>query len=61
MKRYNHMYSLAFSVVNNSEDGERTTPAEVRRAIFMRLAAMTDGEVLEAIGYPEDTYEEVLP
>ena len=58
MKRYNHMYSVAFLVINSSEDGERTTPNEVREAIFLRLAEMSNDELLEAIGCPEDTCEE---
>lgn len=58
MNRYNHMYSIAFSVINGSEDGEHTTPSEVRQAILERLASTTDDELLEAIGYPDDTYVE---
>lgn len=57
MSRYNHMYSIAFIVINGSEGGERTTASEVRRAILERLASTTDDELLEAIGYPDDTYE----
>ena len=57
MKRFNHMYSISFIVINGSEDGEHTTPAEVREAILKRLETTTDDELLEAVGYPEDTYE----
>ena len=58
MKKFNHMYSIAFIVVNGSEDGEATTAAEIRRGILERLATATDDELLEAVGYPDDTYEE---
>ena len=57
MKRFNHMYSIAFVVINGSDDGEKTTAAEVREGLLKRLASMTDDELLEAIGYPDDTYE----
>jgi len=58
MNRYNHMYSIAFVVINDSEDGEATTAAEIRKGILERLANTTDDELLEAVGYPDDTYEE---
>jgi hypothetical protein len=55
MKQFNHMYDIAFSVVNVNEDGE-VTGAEVRDAILDRLAELDNDEILEAIGYC-DTYE----
>lgn len=56
MKTFNHMYDIAFSVVNENADGV-VTGAEVRDAILDRLAALDNDEILEAIGYC-DTYEE---
>jgi len=56
MKEFNHMYDIAFSVVNSNEDGE-VTGSEVRDAILDRLAELDNDEILEAIGYC-DTYEE---
>ena len=56
MKQFNHMYDIAFSVVNGNEDGE-VTGAEVRDAILDRLESLDNDEILEAIGYC-DTYEE---
>ena len=56
MKEFNHMYDIAFSVVNSNEDGE-VTGAEVRDAILDRLESLDNDEILEAIGYC-DTYEE---
>ena len=55
MKEFNHMYDIAFCVVNSNEDGE-VTGAEVRDAILDRLAELDNDEILEAIGYC-DTYE----
>ena len=55
MKEFNHMYDIAFSVVNSNEDGE-VTGAEVRDAILDRLAELDNDEILETIGYC-DTYE----
>ena len=55
MKEFNHMYDIAFSVVNSNEDGE-VTGSEVRDAILDRLAELDNDEILEAIGYC-DTYE----
>ena len=55
MKQFNHMYDIAFYVVNGNEDGE-VTGAEVRDAILDRLAELDNDEILEAIGYC-DTYE----
>ena len=56
--KYNHMYAFTFSLVNGSENGEGTTPQEVRNAIKKRLESISDSELLECIGCPEDTYEE---
>ena len=58
MKKYNHAYSISFSLVNTSEDGEKTKPSEVREALLKRLASIDDNELMECVGYPYDTYEE---
>lgn len=55
---YNHMYSLTFTVINGSETGEETTPEEVRYAIKKRLESISDDELMECLGYPDDTYKE---
>lgn len=56
--KYNHMYSFTFSLVNESENGEETTPQEVRNAIKKRLESISDDELMECMGYPDDTYTE---
>jgi hypothetical protein len=55
--RFSHLYAFAFTVVNRSEDGETTTPGELRAALLARLSALDDGDLLEACGLPMDTYE----
>jgi len=52
------MYSFTFSLVNDSETGEETTPEEVRYAIKKRLESISDDELMECMGYPDDTYKE---
>lgn len=56
MNRYNHAYSICFSLENFDATGENPAPQQVRHAILDRLAALTDVELLEAIGVPHDTY-----
>lgn len=56
-KRYNHMFSIAFTVIDSSPTGENLHPATIRQAILARLAGCDDLELYEAIGLPEDTYE----
>ena len=55
MNQFNHMYDIAFAVVNRNQDGT-VTAAEVRRAILDRIESMDDDMLLESIGYC-DTYE----
>lgn len=59
MKRYNHAYSIGFTMTTTDPTGERLDAQEVRNAILARLAALTDHELVhDAIGPPHDTYEE---
>lgn len=57
MEKYNHAYTFAFSLVNESPEGE-ATPHEIRTAILMALAKMTDSEIWENCGAPFDTFKE---
>ncbi len=57
-KRFNHAFCLGFSVVTSDPSGAQINPALIRQAILKRLAALPDAELQEAIGLPEDTYEE---
>lgn len=57
--RYNHMYAVAFSLENESPDGEETTPGELLDAMEKRVRALRRNpeEILEACGMPDNTYE----
>ena len=57
MKRYNHAHDIAFEVVTNDPIGANITAEEFRRAILLRLARLSDAELIEAIGGPFDAYE----
>lgn len=61
MPRYNHLVSIAFSVVSEHETGEDFTPALLRDALFARIIDLDRGaggvEWLEAVGLPCDTFE----
>ncbi len=55
--KYNHMYTIAFSINSNQEDGQDISSAQMLEAIINRAQqAHRDGELLEATGAPEDTY-----
>lgn len=58
MPRYDHAYTIAFSIKSHHPHGDDITPQQFRHAILARLAALVDNELLEAVGAPFDTYEE---
>lgn len=53
MPRYNHLVTIAFSIVSDHERGEDFTPAMLKEALFARIRDLdtsTDGvEWLEAV------------
>lgn len=54
--RYNHLYGLGFSV--DSDDPHGTSAEEIMAALWMRMAELrSTGEVLEAVGVPEETLD----
>ena len=55
--KYNHAFTLGFSVVSTTEDGSDVTAEQVRSAIRELLMEYTDMDILENIGAPFDTYE----
>jgi hypothetical protein len=57
MIKYNHAYTLGFSLESNHETGDDVTAAQVRAAIIKSLCNLSDNELLENLGYPFDTYE----
>lgn len=59
MSRFNHMFTIAFTLVNESKDGDGVSPAQFREAILKRMADLdASNQWDEAIGAPHDTYEE---
>jgi len=59
MKKYNHVFDIAFSVESNNE-WENVTADELRAALMNRannLFKSDDAEVLEACGFV-DSYDE---
>lgn len=56
MARYDHVVTLAFSVISNDPDGLDFTPEALRAALFARIAAIElAGEWVEAVDPPFDT------
>ena len=56
--KYNHMYTIAFEVENDSDDGSDTTDSEIVAGLLRRIAGIIDAdEIQKAVDGPEDTYE----
>ena len=62
VKRYNHAYDVAFSLVSNDPEGLDVTPAMLRAALLRRIEQLDAeahmGSWEESCGAPFDTYEE---
>lgn len=56
MPKFNHAFTVGFSIVNDSAEGE-VTAAEIRAALQRVLAEYSDSDLLENAGAPFDTYE----
>lgn len=62
MKKYNHLYTLAFSVNTDRPAEWPASATELIAAVLQRIANLSEGERPgvewnEAVGPPEDTYE----
>lgn len=55
--RYNHAFTIAFSLTSSDPSGCDIDAASLRIAILTRLEHLTDDELIEAIGAPFDTFE----
>jgi hypothetical protein len=57
---YNHAFTLAFSVSKSSDPtGANITAEQLAESLRTRIAdLLANGEMLEAVGLPFDTYEE---
>lgn len=54
---FDHALSIAFSLRSEDPSGENLTAAQIRKALYQRLIALDDDELIEATGAPFDTYE----
>jgi hypothetical protein len=57
MSKFNHLFSIAFSVISEKEDPDTIKGRELRDALLVRIASMEDSEFVEACGYMSDTFE----
>lgn len=58
MSRYSHVFSIAYTVESDDELGEEVTDQQHYAAILRRAKqALDSGEMQEAVGPPEDTYD----
>ena len=58
MAKFNHMFTVAFEVVSDQEDGEDVTTDMFLQALTKRAQDLTrNNEWREAVGAPDDTYE----
>ena len=56
--QYNHLYTIAFTVVDVNKDGSQPLAQDIRDGLMRRLRLLDDDELVnEAIEYL-DTYEE---
>ncbi|MGT2516944.1 hypothetical protein ACVOMT_24585 (plasmid) [Sphingomonas panni] len=59
MARYNHAYTLAFSLVSNDDKGHDVDARQLKAALLARIADLdAEGAWVEATGVPFDTYLE---
>ena len=57
--KYNHVFTIAFSLISELPTGEDVTQDQFVRALLLRIEnLMKNNEMHEAIGMPDDTYEE---
>lgn len=62
MKKYNHAYSLGFSVNTDRAADELVDPVEIMEAIALRIVDVTTNKGWdEAIGLPFDSFENEEP
>lgn len=58
MPKYNHAYTVAFSLDSDHPDGEDVTPDMLRTALLKRMVDLDENrEWEEAVGAPFDSYE----
>lgn len=56
--KYNHAYTLAFSLESSQENGGDVTPTMMKKALEQRIRDLDQNEEWEeAVGCPYDSYE----
>jgi hypothetical protein len=59
MARYNHAYTLAFSLVSNDDKGHDVDARQLKEALLARIENLDEeGSWVESAGAPYDTYLE---
>ncbi|MGW8138491.1 hypothetical protein ACWGNZ_23130 (plasmid) [Sphingomonas zeae] len=59
MARYNHAYTLAFSLVSNDDKGHDVDARQLKAALLARIEDLdTEDTWIEATGAPFDSYLE---
>lgn len=57
MARYNHAYTLAFSLVSNDDKGHDVDARQLKAALLARIENLDEeGSWIESAGAPYDTY-----
>ena len=56
--KFNHVFSVVYALESNTPDGSDIAEHEHVSAVLKRITALIDNnEIIEAVGFPEDTYE----
>ncbi len=59
MAKFNHAFTIAFSIVSDADDGSDISPEIFEKVIIERAKSLyREEQLIEAIGAPFDTYEE---
>ena len=57
MPKYNHLFSIAFSVVSEDADANDVTDEMLREALRDRLRCIDEDDMVNACNNEQDTYE----
>ena len=59
LTRHNHMFTLAFECMSFNENGDDVTPDMLRAALLKRIINLDEDQAwIEAVGAPDDSFEE---
>lgn len=58
--KYNHAFTIAFSIDHDHPEGEGISPLEFTQALLRRIHDLNENDEWdEAVGAPYDTYENI--